>query len=394
MAFNPVHYFRKYQRFWMASVLMMCMVTFVLCTGMQGGLEDWFLRTFRWNKGSVIAEIDGRNYYHQDFADIKAQRQMANEFMRKMCEKCIVLADKKIEKLLEDKGGEEKVVRAKIMQADNIRAVLDERLKRKQFFDGGMKLDDLVDFKVWLLEADRLGITLDSEGITRLVLEIEFQFRTTGLTYDDMLITMGEVSRAQGSRSAKAIWQSLMNEYRVQMAKLAMMTCDGNANLRDKIDPFTLRHLVPRRPFETSFDPIPLGRGSPYSFSSLRVPVAPAQIWDFYNEKRLEFEVAMVPVLAEDFFAKVSEPTEDDLQRLFQEYRKKRYDHLRRFGLRGAGHDHGVDGPRRAGNRGVQVLRKRGQGGPDARVPRTEHAANPARRRARQLRPVSGRIDR
>ena len=37
MAFHPLRTFQKNRRFWMAAILLMCMATFVLCTGIQGG---------------------------------------------------------------------------------------------------------------------------------------------------------------------------------------------------------------------------------------------------------------------------------------------------------------------------------------------------------------------
>jgi len=46
MAFNPFTSFRKHQKVWMASVLLLCMVTFVLCTGVGGDLSERLLRMF------------------------------------------------------------------------------------------------------------------------------------------------------------------------------------------------------------------------------------------------------------------------------------------------------------------------------------------------------------
>ena len=37
MAFNPFTSFRKYQKFWMASLVLLSMITFVLCTGLGQG---------------------------------------------------------------------------------------------------------------------------------------------------------------------------------------------------------------------------------------------------------------------------------------------------------------------------------------------------------------------
>ena len=47
MAFNPFTTFRKYQKIWMATILLLCMLTFVLCTGAAGRPERILLRLFR-----------------------------------------------------------------------------------------------------------------------------------------------------------------------------------------------------------------------------------------------------------------------------------------------------------------------------------------------------------
>src|SRR5438045_3722901 len=40
MAFNPFASFQKNRKYWMAAVLLMCMITFVLCTGVGGDLIE------------------------------------------------------------------------------------------------------------------------------------------------------------------------------------------------------------------------------------------------------------------------------------------------------------------------------------------------------------------
>jgi hypothetical protein len=50
---------------------------------------------------------------------------------------------------------------------------LEHRLLKPRFFPGGVKLDDLVEFKLWQIQADRLGIRLEGDHLQKLV-EIEF----------------------------------------------------------------------------------------------------------------------------------------------------------------------------------------------------------------------------
>src|SRR5262249_9223707 len=60
MAFNPFTSFRKYQKFWMAAILLVCMATFVLCTGVGGDFGDRLLRLFS-GGGRGAARLYSRN---------------------------------------------------------------------------------------------------------------------------------------------------------------------------------------------------------------------------------------------------------------------------------------------------------------------------------------------
>src|SRR5207253_4824280 len=87
MPFNPFSSFRKYQKFWMAAILLVCMVTFVLCTGSRGGdFQDWIERLFGRGGGTALGKLDGRAVKYNDLLDLKGQRELANRFMRKSCE--------------------------------------------------------------------------------------------------------------------------------------------------------------------------------------------------------------------------------------------------------------------------------------------------------------------
>ena len=81
MAFNPFANFRKYPRIWMVTILLLCMVTFVLCTGTKGDFMDWV--SISLVQGTVVGKIDGSSLYSSELHDIKTRRNIANEFMTK-----------------------------------------------------------------------------------------------------------------------------------------------------------------------------------------------------------------------------------------------------------------------------------------------------------------------
>src|SRR5262249_40981782 len=86
MAFNPFTSFRKHQKFWMAMMTLMAMVTFVLCTGVGGDLSERFINYFRGPGGPAIAKIDGRDIYQKELEDLKQQRQLAERYTRRAME--------------------------------------------------------------------------------------------------------------------------------------------------------------------------------------------------------------------------------------------------------------------------------------------------------------------
>jgi hypothetical protein len=78
MAFNPFITFQRNKRFWMAAILIICMITFVFL-GFRGGLDD---RIKNWGRASQnMVQIGGRNYTSQDLHDLKTQRNLANSLM-------------------------------------------------------------------------------------------------------------------------------------------------------------------------------------------------------------------------------------------------------------------------------------------------------------------------
>src|SRR6516165_2714146 len=81
MAFNPFHGFRKHQKAWFAALTIICMLTFVLCTGVGGDFASAFMRLFGRQSGEPVAEMYGKKVYASQMLNLRVQRQMADEFM-------------------------------------------------------------------------------------------------------------------------------------------------------------------------------------------------------------------------------------------------------------------------------------------------------------------------
>jgi len=167
MAFNPLNTFHKNKRFWMAAILMVCMVTFVFCTG-RGDLGER-LQNLLGKRGAAMLKINGTNYSLEDMYKLRDQRKLANAYMTRSAEfafRKLTTAIMEISKKTDEKDQKNRQETLTRLQA--LRMSLAERKSRPNYFDGGVKVDDLVEFKLWQIEADRLGIRLDDNLITYL----------------------------------------------------------------------------------------------------------------------------------------------------------------------------------------------------------------------------------
>src|SRR5262245_28287710 len=168
MAFNPLSSFRKYQKIWMSGVLLLCMVTFVLCTGMGGDLSDRILSYLR-PKGEDYVRIGGKRYNYTDIEEVKDYRNIANDFMRTLSDVGLRQLDKEIKAATPQQKKEDKY-KERLGVVVVCRDDLFTKLTRDQrYFPGGTKLNDLIDFIVWLQLADKYDIQINDEDLRKIV---------------------------------------------------------------------------------------------------------------------------------------------------------------------------------------------------------------------------------
>lgn len=302
MAFHPLRTFQKNRKFWMASILLVCMVTFVLCTGLQGGdFGDWLMRLIGGNKGELLVSIDGKAYYRSDLDDVKVRRDIANEFMRKATDLAISRLQMRIDEPAQVTNELER--QRYLMELKQIQFILADRLTRPRYFSPeGTKIDDLVEFLMWKHQADKLGIRLTTSAISDLISADVFGHRNLANFNDEFsLIVQREVQRNfYQAGSFQRIVEALGDEFRVRMAQLALAKY-RTARLNLKVKRFQMV-------YETRFPP------------------TPAQMNAFYNLKRAEAEIAVIPIRVENFLKDIPAPTVAEEEALFRKYRDKQND--------------------------------------------------------------------
>jgi hypothetical protein len=310
MAFHPLRTFQKNRKFWMASILLVCMVTFVLCTGFAGGdFGDWLLRLLGRNRGDEVTRINGHAVNTQDLHDLKTQRDLANDYMRKATRFVIAQLKMRIEEA--GKEANDKLRKQRLAMFTELQAGLVDKFNRPRYFGGGTKLDDLIDFMLWRNQADRLGIYLTDDAVRDLVAN---ELYSSGRQMQEITRWDPEAAayvhrevRNGGFYNAnyRILLNALTDEFRVRMAKDVLAKGPGSA-----------WQLA-----QDSHAPIPQLQ----SPMQTRMPVTPEEVYQYYVKERAPAEVALVPVDIERFLGEVPTPTQDDLERLFKEGRLRQY---------------------------------------------------------------------
>lgn len=344
MAYNPFHAFRKHQKTVFAALTIVCMLTFVLASGVSGG-GDFFSELTRWVSGRAransVAQLYGKSIDAREIVLLREQRLKANQYMAyavgtaqanimkavndvlpqltdefaKQQLQSIISAKQfasygyeplvqqytqKIpqflrelsllqDKLTQDKkDSEARKIRnlAEMLQRDFWQFQQHDELYvgRPLYFGGSTSLEALLDFLIWRHEADRLGIVLSEEEIKKLINNETMQ-RLRG-EQDIEIQRALNLDRFPGGQAA--LVQALGEEFRVRLAQAALTGYDSSGFIR-----------VP-------------------------APVTPDELWDYYRKNRTEVNVKLLPVPASQFVSQVKEkPTTEELKDLFEKYKEE-----------------------------------------------------------------------
>jgi len=303
MAFHPIHSFVKYKRVWMALVMILTMLTFVVCTGVQGDLSDRLLRLFG-RRGTVIGSLDGSNLYREDIDKLKLQRTVVNDCMRTFSTQMVEKINDKLKGLQErNPDKEDENSKKQLTQLSQVRQMATIRLKDKYFFDTGVKADELIDFRTWLAEADRLGISLLPQHLEILVAtelhRPDFREAVQSAQEDfqvenQALIKVRENHGGAGINILTVLAKGLEDEYRVRVAKLGA----AEYQLRTALSNF------PKR----------IKPGASLPAVIVRDPISPGHLWDYYQDYRQEIDIALLPIPVQNFVRDVGTPDNAALQ--------------------------------------------------------------------------------
>jgi hypothetical protein len=311
MAFNPLHSFQRNKRFWMAAILMICMISFVFCTGMRGDMSERLPQMFGLgSRGTTVANIAGHAVTRRDLDDLKAQRNLANDLMLRCGDMAFKNLSKKFYEENKKVGDADKLEarRENLAELYKRRATVAYRKSKPRYFDIGVKFDDLLEFKLWQAEADRLGIKIEDRHLDFLFSMEFFDF----VSDDEKFRAQRDAMRNVRQATDQYVRRAVAEEFRVRIAQLAVLGAQPYSYLyrkqRREGDGFTVKYVNPDVPDE------------------VRAPMTLAQLWDFYKSQRSEFGVTLLPVDAKDFVKAIPDP--DDLlkRKFFDSHKNKTFD--------------------------------------------------------------------
>jgi hypothetical protein len=328
MAFHPFQFFRKRQKTFLAILTIFVMFIFILSYG-KGDAFTWLMSllgaerqkdstpvTTLYNKTITVTDVDQLRL-HRRVADrfVMAAQMMAAPNLTGTEQQDVMMRLAQVSQnplLLRNDALLRQRLRG-IQQELNKDGKTDEaryvawtlrnrglQLWRLQhpsdlYFGGTLATEDLLDFKLWLRQADKLGIVLTDEDVRKLV---NHEAGTEVLT-GDPLKDGDKVSSAMGGAfrnvSAKDLYNALRDEFRVRLAQESLLGSSQGARAA-------------------------LGTG--LAGDDLPAGATPEQFWEFFKDNRTSLDVGFVKVPVSQFTGQVKEePTEKELKDLFERYK-------------------------------------------------------------------------
>ena len=304
------HSVGKYRKLWITILMVLSMITFVLCAGNRADLSDALIKAFRPHGGDAVASVNGVNLYREDIDNLKTQRQAANAYIKSLGSQLVEYVTERRKNMPEKLEEEQQKRFNQILQ---IQAILLRRLQNPNFFDSGTKIEELVDFRTWLAEADRLGVSLTDEELRKLIAYDTNRFAIlnnfpNAPEVDRQMQRQAEqkVRDVSHTASLAMLRRGLMDEYRVRIAKLAALQFQVS----------TFDRNSPKRVRPVDYMPSELAR----------LALTPAQLYDYYSDNRTELDVALLAIPVESFVGQVGEPDAKALEALFASFKAKPFD--------------------------------------------------------------------
>jgi hypothetical protein len=318
MAFNPFHAFRKHQKVLLASVTLLAMVSFILCSGVVGSkdvLFDFFANLFG-GKARIpqVTKLYGKAVNTAEVADLLRERRLAQDALGR----ALYLASQEI-RAKAQKVGDPKETDPDVQREREELFQQQQALSPPQYFGpqfsmppGAMwwralapfqdmdKLDNLLDFMVWRHQADKLGIDLTPESINRALKDLTFDYADLSKVFQSL-----HDSQTYGKLKVEDVQRALGDEFRVRIAQAAVLGYEP---------------IQPDNPFASQLGQRP----QPKPLVQVPGPVTPYEFRNRYIHLRTGIDVALVPVPVKPNEEKtLTEQDQREMRALYNLYKER-----------------------------------------------------------------------
>lgn len=367
MAFNPFEVFRKNSKAMLAVLTIFVMILFVLSTG-GGGSDafEWIARQMGGSdqRGPVLGEVAGNEYYRADLENLRRKRAVANLYMEQAVIKADQNAFQQLDKDLKGGAIKDKQIATNLQTAVSGRAAIAalqtrfEELQRQNSRDFGtliqlaQELDRtrsehraalmfLIRTESTLNEKDNPAEFRAVKRFFRLMFNEERRVERArkGQSYfndppnvndrDALLFAMyleeadklgikfseDDIKRLVGDETHSMLTPEDANQIDVDVRQRRFGNISYDAMFRAIGDEFRVRTVLM------------IARGAIPGRDTTPSAMTPYEFYEFYKDRTtpLTFEVIDVPV--ESFIAKVKEePDKDQIGKLFDRYKRVPYD--------------------------------------------------------------------
>jgi hypothetical protein len=291
MAFNPFRFFRKHSKVLMGASVILCMVTFVICSGTgRGGFFEGLALRFadlfgRTSKVPKVTTLYGSTVDARELDQLRQQRRIAEEAMRIATSKALQDLDFQ-QKQKRDK--KENMFDDSFWNMQKLQARMQQGIPQQ--FQGANTVNGLIDFLIWRKQADNLGINLTRDAVETELARWSF----ANVKLADILATLQ--GRDARKITPELLEKALADEFRVMFAQEALV---GYNPEHSEAAIFSLNQGVAQVP----------------------APVTPYEFYRHFEDERTTLHVSLLRVPVEKTAADASGPSEEELRALYNRFK-------------------------------------------------------------------------
>ena len=219
------------------------------------------------------------------------------------------------------------IATALAFQAWALNLQIQKRLPTSEYLLGGThKIEDLLDFAVWKHQADKLGISLTSADVNREANGLwgGGEFLKPDDRFDGQELVRAYLTspanKTHKSLGANDLLSALTEEFRVVMAKEALLGSSGSAGM---LNPVLYWRNIGQEALEGPYLGVRFYRNAFDGIHHAPTVATPNEFLDFFKGQRTTLALQMLAIKVKDFEKKVGrEPNEEDLRNLYATFKE------------------------------------------------------------------------